>query len=228
MTLAPSRVRPLTVLLVDDHPVVREGLRSVLNADRGVELLGEAASAHEALKMAADLKPDVVLMDINLPGMSGLEATREIKKQLPDVEVVLLTVYDSPMYLIESIRSGAAGYILKDACQDLIPTAIRAARDGGMVLPCRLLRQAVDGLSGASRRGGAAPPGSFSAASQLTVREMDVLRLLTRGATNKAMAAELHLAEVTIKKYVQSVMAKLGAADRTDAALQGVRLGLVE
>lgn len=216
----------IRVFLVDDHPVVREGLRTVLNNQRGIELIGEAATAAEVLRVVEDLKPDVVLMDINLPGMSGLEATGQIKKLSPTTEVVLLTVYDSAMYLIEAIRCGAAGYVLKDACHDLIPTALRAACEGGMVVPVRLMRQAVDGLSGMSHRAACGPPGSV--ASQLSVREMDVLRLLARGMANKAIAAELCLAEVTVKKYVQSVMAKLGASDRTDAALQGVRLGLAD
>lgn len=207
------------VLLVDDHPVVRDGLRSNLVDEPTVEVVGEAASGEEALALVAALQPDVVLMDVRLPGLSGLEATRLLADTHPEVRVVMLTIFDEPAYFAEALRSGARGYLLKNSSPELILWAILAAAQGCAVVPASLLQGVAAQAPAPGPRGGA---------EQLTQREMEVLRLLADGCGNKAIAARLGLAEPTVKKYMQSVIGKLGVSDRTQAATLAVRLGLVD
>lgn len=223
MSLATSTIR---VMLVDDHPVVREGLRTVLKADPAITLVAEASSGTEALELVERERPQVVLLDIQLPGLSGLEVLREIRRRHPDTGVVVLTMYDSEIYFVEAMRSGAHGYLLKDAPNELLCVAIRAAVQGGTLVHPRLLDVAIRGAEVLFRK--TSDPTLDKVTSQLTPREIDVLRLLARGAQNRAISEELHLAEVTVKKYVQSVVAKLAVPDRTRAALLGARLGLAD
>lgn len=219
------RDNKITVLLVDDHLVVREGLRTMLGGEADIEVVGEASTGDEAVRRAEELGPQVVLMDIRLPGMSGPQATRRIKQTCPTTVVIMLTMYDNHMYVIDSIRAGAAGYLTKDVSRDLLLHAIRSVLGGGSMVPNRLLRQAMDGsIHDVSER---VEEDYHTTLSDLTPRELEVLALLGQGYDNKAISRELHLAEITIKKYVQSVIAKLGVSDRTQAALAGVRLGLV-
>ena len=213
-------------MLVDDHPVVREGLRTVLKSDPRIELVAEAASGPQALERVGLDVPDVVLLDIQLPGMTGLDVLREIKLRNPSVGVVMLTMYDSEVYFVEAMRGGADGYLLKDAPHELLCVAIRAAALGGTVVCPRLLEGAIRGAEAVFRK--TSDPTLEAVTAQLTPRELDVLRLLARGAQNRAISEELHLAEVTVKKYVQSVVAKLGVPDRTRAALLAARLGLAD
>lgn len=222
----PVALSTISVMLVDDHPVVREGLRTVLKADPMFELVAEAASGGEALARVAEMMPQVVLLDVQLPGKSGLEVLREIKLRHPQVSVVMLTMYDSEVYFIEAMKFGASGYLLKDAPHELLGVVIRAAALGGAVVNRRLLEVAIRGAEVLFRK--TSDPTLEKVTSQLTPRELDVLRLLARGAQNRAISAELHLAEVTVKKYVQSVVAKLAVPDRTRAALLGARLGLAD
>ena len=216
----------IKVLLVDDHPVVREGLRAMLAGESGIELVGEASGGQEAVQEVASLKPDVVLMDIRMPDMSGTEATRQIKNANPTTSVIMLTMYDSEMYVVESIRAGAAGYLTKDASRELLGHAIRAVVDGGTLVRSGLLRQAIQGLlhttDGTENGAGA------SLVGRLTPRELEVLRLLAKGLGNKALSKQLNIAEVTVKKHVQNVIGKLGVSDRTHAAVLAVRLGIAE
>jgi DNA-binding NarL/FixJ family response regulator len=216
----------ITVLLVDDHVLVRYGLRLLLAGEPDMRVVGEAASGQEALQKAVELAPQVVLMDIGMPGMGGIEATEEIKKACPATLVIVVTMYDDQDHMADAIRAGAAGYVTKDASRELLCHSVRAAVDGGTMVGSALLRQAVVGLLRPPRT----PTDAASAlgASKLSPREREILRLLAQGYGNKAISAELHLAEVTIKKYVQSVIGKLGVADRTQAAVRGMRLGLVE
>lgn len=219
--------RRLRVMLVDDHPVVREGLRAMLEGDPGIQVVGEAVCGEEAVEKAVQLEPDVLLTDIRMPGMSGIEVTQRIKAALPGTAVIVLTMYDSEMYVVEALRAGAAGYLVKDSSRELLCHAINAVMDGGTIVRSGLLRQAIQGLlrlpqqvedSGAERH----------LTERFTPRELDVVRLVTQGRANKEIARELNLAEVTVKKHVQSIIAKLGASDRTHAAIVAVRLGLAE
>ena len=217
--VAVSMPDKITLLLVDDHPVVRQGLRLMLSAEADLEVVGEAASGEEALQRVQELRPQVVLMDIRLPGMSGTEATRLIKEARPDTLVIVMSMYDSEMYVLQAIRAGASGYLIKDSPRALLCEAIRTVVDGGTIVPKGVLRSAAGGLgTGAGLRD----------PRRLSAREMEVLRLLAEGYANKAIASELNLAEVTVKKHVQSIIGKLGVSDRTQATVVSVRLGLVE
>ena len=218
--------KAIRVLLVDDHPVVREGLRKMLDPDSGIEVVGEASSGEESLLQMDELRPDVVLMDIRMPGMGGTEATRKIKAAHPLTPVIMLTMYASEIYVVEAIRSGAAGYVTKDASRDLLCDAVRSALHGGALVGSGLLRKAVQGLLHAPRDGHGRADTPL--VDRLTQREIQVLGLVVQGYGNKGIGTELGLAEVTIKKHVQSIMGKLGASDRTHAAILGVRLGLAE
>lgn len=218
--------RPIKVLLVDDHLVVREGIRAMLARETDILIVGEAASGGEAVQKAVELEPDVVLMDIRMPDVTGTEAVKRIKSVRAGTSIIMLTMYDSNMYVIEAIKAGAAGYLTKDVSRELLCHAVRSVVDGGMMVRSGLLKRAVDAMS----RAPAAmdQDSGASLVDHLTPREQDVLRLLARGFGNKDICAELHLAEVTVKKYVQSVIQKLGVSDRTNAALHAVRFGLVE
>lgn len=216
----------IKVLLVDDHTVVREGVRTMLSGERDIAVVGEASSGEEAIQKALELEPQVVLMDIRMPGMSGCQAVRRIKSAHPTTSVIMLTMYDSDMYVVEAIQAGAAGYLTKDVSGELLCHAIRSVVDGGTMVRSGLLKRAIDALLRASAA--TKQESDVSLVEHLTARELDVLRLLARGCGNREICEELHLAEVTVKKYVQNVIQKLGVSDRTHAAIQAVRLGLAE
>lgn len=218
------------MLVVDDHPVVREGLRAILSGEPGIQVVGEAASGEEALEKADQLKPDVVLADIRMPGMNGIELTRRIKAAHPGIIVIVLTMYDRQAYVVEAIRAGAAGYLEKDSPAELLCRSIKAAAQGGSLIKSGLLRRAIQGLPRVPGRPslegeGQAGPG---VRRQLTARELQVLRLVAQGLTNKEIARDLDVAQETVKKHVQNITGKLGASDRTHAAIIAMRLGLVE
>lgn len=214
------------MLLVDDHPMVREGLQSMLVTDCGIEIVGEASTGEEAVRKAHELGPQVVLMDIRMPDMSGTEATRIISKQCPETSVIIVTMYDSPLYVSEAIRCGAVGFLTKDTSRGLLCHAVRAAVEGGTLVSSGLLRQAMRGLP-QKQRGSDEEQTAPGLREPLTAREREVLQLLTEGFANKQIARKLGLAEVTVKKHVHSTIAKLGASDRTHAAMVALRLGLV-
>lgn len=218
-----ARVR---VLVVDDHPVVREGLVSMLSDDPDFDVIGQASSGEEALQKTTQLSPDVVLMDIRMPGMSGIEATERIKAKQPTTAVIVMTMYDNEAYMVDAIRAGAAGYLVKDSSRELLCHSINTVMSGGTLVRGDLLRQALHALS---RTGGQRQRDFEKGTSgHLTARELDVLPLVAQGLTNGQIGKQLHLAEVTIKKHVQSIIGKLGASDRTHAATVAVRMGLVE
>jgi len=217
----------IRVFVVDDHPVVREGLRAMLNGDPRIEVVGEAGSGEEAIQKMDQLEPDVALVDIRMPGMGGIELTQRIKAEWPNTATILLTMYDNEMYVVEALRAGAAGYLVKDSTREFLCHAIDVAVRGGTIVRSGLLHQAIHGLL----RTSSLPEdghSEFAVNERFTPREFDVLRLMAQGHPNRQIAADLNLAEVTVKKHVQSIIAKLGASDRTQAALVAVRLGLVQ
>ncbi len=219
----------IKVLVVDDHPVILQGLRGMLAGLDDIEVVGEASSGLEAIERSLELQPDVLLMDVRLPELNGLEAMRRLRTQNPDIKVVFITVSNSDLYLIEALRWGANGYLTKDSSKELIGNAIRSAMIGGCLLSESLLNKAFGAIARAAvNLAKPAIDGELPPIVQLTPRELDVLRLVAKGLTNRSICRELNLAEVTIKKHVQSIMAKMGVKDRTQAALQGVRLGLLE
>jgi NarL family two-component system response regulator LiaR len=209
--------RVLRVLVVDDHAVVREGLRTFLRLQEGIEVVGEADDGSAAVAAAERLAPDVVLMDVVMPSMDGVEALRRIAERRPQVRVVMLTSYADERLAMEAVDAGASGFLLKDASPRDVVSAIRAAHRGEAVL-----HPAVAAKLLADRR---RPP---AAHADLTPRELEVLRLIARGHQNKVIAAELHLSEKTVKTHVSAVLRKLDVTDRTQAAMYAVREGLAE
>lgn len=219
-TQLSMEAKTLRVMVVDDHPIVREGLRAVLAQDPSLALVGEAETAEQALPLLEAGDVDVVLLDIKLPGESGLDFIRKLKAMRPELIVIILTVHDSESYLVEAIRAGANGYVVKRAAHSMVLLAIQAALQGGAVVQADLLSRVVSAVP--------AVTGQPLRRPDLTPREREILHLLVRGNSNRQMAHELHLAEVTVKKHIQSLMAKLGASDRTQAALTAIRTGMVE
>lgn len=207
---------PMRILLVDDHSVVREGLRALLEQHDGLTIVGEASSGEGALIEAERLQPDLVLLDMKMPGMDGVETIAALKQRLPTVKVLVFTSFAQESQVRDAIGAGALGYLLKDALREDLLRAIRAVADGQAWLHPQAQRQMLDWL----RR----PP---SPVDQLTGRERDVLLLLAQGRSNKQIARELDLSEGTIKGYVSQVLGKLGVDDRTQAALLAHKLGLV-
>jgi len=205
----------IRVLIVDDHAVVRQGLRMFLTPDVGFEVVGEAADGQEAIDQARALRPEVVVMDLLLPGMSGIDATAAIRAELPEVEVVVLTSVDDDAAIVHAVRAGAAGYLLKDATGDELRGALRAALAGHMQLSSEAANRLLNG--GLTLEGGEA----------LTERELDVLDKLAEGKANKEIARELDLSPETVKTYVKHILDKLGVHTRTQAAVQAVTRGLL-
>ena len=206
---------PIQIVIADDHAVVREGLRMFLSLDEEFKLVGEAKTGREAIELAHRLKPDVVLMDLIMPGMDGIAATAAIRQEVPDVEVVALTSVLEDASVTGAIRAGAIGYLLKNAAPDELRRAIKAAAAGQVQLSpeaaARLVREV---------RAPESP-------ETLTEREVEVLRHVARGRANKEIARELHLGEQTVKTPVSSILGKLGVPSRTQAALYAVKVGLV-
>ena len=215
----------LRVLLVDDHPVILCGLEGMLSTIDGIEVVGQADTGQQALAEVERLRPDALLMDVRLPDINGLEVTRRVKEMFPEVLVVLITVSDSDLYLLEALRWGANGYLAKDSSRDLIAHALRTAALGGTVISSSFLGRSFSALA---RPATTEDPDEEPPLVDLTPRELDVLRHLSLGKSNKDIGQELCVAEVTVKKYVQSILLKLGVRDRTQAALSGVRLGLLK
>jgi DNA-binding NarL/FixJ family response regulator len=205
----------IRILIADDHSVVRQGLRMFLGLDPELEVIGEARDGAEALQMARDLHPDVVLIDLLMPVMDGIAAIGAIRRELPDVEAIALTSVLDDNSVVGAVRAGAIGYLLKDTEADDLRRAIKAAAAGQVQLSpkaaARLMREVR-------------APDSPEA---LTEREIDVLRLLAQGQANKQIAASLHIGEKTVKTHVSNILAKLGVPSRTQAALYAVRIGLV-
>ena len=208
----------MTILVADDHPVVRQGLRTFLATQDDLDVVGEAATCTEATKRAAELRPDVVLLDLVMPGGDGIEAARKIRVASPGSKVIVLTSYPDDATVLPALEAGAAGYLLKDVePQELADGVRRVNRGESLLHPAvapRVIREAVGPTA--------------SAREALTPRELDVLRLLARGLPNKLIARELGIAERTVKTHVSSILAKLGVTDRTQAALYAVRERLAD
>ncbi len=207
----------MTVLIVDDHPVVRQGLRVLLEVHDGIDVTGEAADGEEALAKAANLVPDVILLDLKLPGMNGIAVLRELRARGLTSRILVLTSGNDPAQVGLALRSGASGFLYKDVDPDALVRAIRAVNDGNT-----LLAPAAAGSLVPS--GGAAPgtgrPGGWGV---LTAREREVLGEIARGLSNREIARRLDVSEKTVKTHVSSVLAKLGVQDRTQAAVYAVR-----
>jgi two-component system, NarL family, response regulator LiaR len=208
----------IRILLVDDHAVVREGLRTFLELQDEFEIVGEAADGEEGVLEAERLNPDVILMDLVMPGLDGVGAMRALRTSLPDARVIVLTSFADDDRLLPAIQAGAAGYLLKDAQPSEVARAVRAAHAGEALLDPAVAARLVDAIAQAP---GEEPRG------RLTPRERQVLELIAQGRPNKLIARELEISEKTVKAHVGRVLEKLGVSDRTQAALYAVRAGIV-
>lgn len=219
----------IRVLIVDDHPVVLEGLHTMLSTDRNIEIVGEACDGAEAVTMVEDKEPNVVLMDIRMPNMDGVQAIRRIKQQSPSTAVIVLTMYDTDAYVVDAVRAGASGYLLKDATRELVVDTIRAVNSGATLIKTSLFTEAISSL-GQSQKGRqpaevSSPEGGME---RLTAREREVLKLAAVGYSNKDIAKDLNITQDTVKKHMQSIMGKLHASSRIHAAIQATRAGIIK
>lgn len=215
-----SRVR---VLIVDDQTLFRAGLRTLLATQPELDVVGEASDGQEALLVADRVRPDVVLMDLKMPNVDGVAATRRLRVRLPSCRVVALTTFEDDALVFEALRAGAVGYLLKDAPVAQLVAATLAAARGESVLQPSVASKVLAKLSQLSDP----TPADASLLAQLTEREREVLRLLGRGASNKEIASALFVAEGTVKNHVTNILTKLGVSDRTQAALRARELGFV-
>ena len=208
-------INPIRVLIVDDHAMVRQGIATFIETQDDIQLVGEAANGREAMARVAELAPDVVLMDLQMPEMDGITATREIKARHPEVKVLALTSFVNDTQITPMLRAGAAGYLLKDISADELMKAIRAVQRGETPLAPVVAKKLIEGV--------AAPSDETRALAQLTEREREVLALLGCGMSNKEIAAQLSISEKTVKFHVSSILSKLNLNDRTQAALFAAR-----
>jgi DNA-binding NarL/FixJ family response regulator len=213
-----QRSRVARVVVADDHDLARAGLRSLLSGERGLEVVGEAASGREALELCRRARPDLVLMDVRMPDMNGLAVTRAIKLESPATSVILFTMYESADYLVEALKAGASGYLLKGASKAEILATVRQVLAGDSVLRPDLVLQLLRQMSASTVE--------TLESTQLTRREHDVLRLIVLGQTNREIADTLNLTVSTVKTHVEHVIGKLEVSDRTQAAVRAIELGL--
>ena len=209
----------ISVLIADDHPFVRHGLRTYLETLDDLEVVGEASDGAEAVELATRLLPEVVLMDLVMPELGGVEATRAIRAASPSTKVIVLTSFDDDEKVFPAIKAGAAGYLLKDVHPAELAEAVRRASRGEALLAPSVAARLMQEVAG---------EGGRPAGNDLTERELEVLRLIARGQANKVIARELGVSEKTVKTHVSNILAKLHLADRTQAALYAVREGLAE
>lgn len=210
----------MKILLCDDQAVIRDGLELLLNLEKDFQVVGAAQDGAEALELAAQKQPDLILMDLKMPVMTGIEATREIRARFPHIKVLILTTYDDDEWVFDAVRAGASGYLLKDTPRQKIVEAIRGTMDGKSFVDPAVAGKLMNQV--ASRQ---TEPASVLKA-KLTERELDVLGLVARGQTNADIASQLHLSEGTVRNHISAILEKLGVADRTQAAVIAIRHGL--
>jgi DNA-binding NarL/FixJ family response regulator len=208
------------VLLGDDHTLVRQGLRRFIESSDGIEVLGEASTGADMVRLAEEIEPDVVVLDIRMPEMDGIEAARQITARLPSTRVVMLTAYDDRHFVVEAVRAGAKGYVLKSKDAEHLLQAVRLVHQGHMVIDPELVVALADELAVAKDRD--------AGAESLTEREVEVLQLLAFGYTNRDIGRRLYISPDTVKTHLEHIYQKLGANDRTAAVAEAFRRSLVE
>lgn len=211
----------ITVVLVDDHAMVRQGVRAFLETQPLIKIVGEASSGEQAIEICADLAPDVVLMDLLMPGMGGIAATRQIRAASPHTQVIVLTSYHDDEQILPAIQAGALSYLLKDVDANELATAIRKAARGEVSMHPRVAARVVQALQGGIQKGA-------GISAELSKREMEVLKSLSEGLSNAAIADALFISEKTVKSHVSNILSKLHLADRTQAAIFAWREGLMK
>ena len=223
---------PAHILLADDHALIREGIQAMLESEPDLEVIGEATNGQEALEICRELCPELVLMDVRMPIMDGLEATRKIKRECPETSVLMVTTYESSDYLFEAIKSGAAGYVLKNVTKPQLSNAIRRTLGGesplNQELAMEMLRRfAVEEESVAELHSKPKVPSRQPLEEPLTDRELEILQYVMQGFTNHEIAQRLVISTGTVKHHVRHIIAKLGVSDRTQAAVRAIELGLL-
>jgi DNA-binding NarL/FixJ family response regulator len=218
----------IRVLLVDDQTLIRQGIRLLLEIEADIQVIGQAVDGRQAIEQVEALHPDVVLMDVRMPGMDGVAATRELGARFPDAKVIILTTFEDDEIVFDALKAGARGYLLKDISSEEMAAAVRKVAAGEALIEPRLTRKVLAEFS----RLATASSGPGTAASQalpvpLTDRELEVLQALARGLSNREIAGQLVITEGTVKNHVSNLIDKLGVRDRTQAVLKGQELGLI-
>jgi DNA-binding NarL/FixJ family response regulator len=210
----------MNVIICDDQAIIRDGLEMLLKLERDIEVVGLARDGAEAVELVAQHRPDLVLMDLKMPGMNGIEATRRIRTRYPEVSVLVLTTYDDDEWVFDAIRAGASGYLLKDTPREEVIKAVRGTVGGQSFVDPQVAGKLLGHVASQQTQ-----PRSLLT-DKLTGREVDVLQLVARGLTNADIAARLHLSEGTVRNHVSAILAKLDVSDRTQAAVLAIRHGL--
>jgi DNA-binding NarL/FixJ family response regulator len=229
-----TRTNSARVLIADDHDLVRDGLHRMLSRTPDLQVVGDASNGREAVELCRRLNPDLVLMDVRMPEMDGLEATRAIKAEQPTVMVLVVTTYENPDYLLEALKAGAAGYVLKDAPKERLLSSVRRVLEGESPLNQELAAELIQRLAREARESTQPPPAHDRRPAvpppveDLTPRELEVLGLVAQGKTNPAIAEELVISRATVKVHVERIIRKLGVSDRTQAVVHAIELGLVK
>lgn len=214
---------PVRVLVVDDQRLIRDGIASLLSLRPGIAVVGTAADGREAVAVALELRPDVVLMDVRMPELDGVEAVAVLRERAPECRVVMLTTFDDEDYVVRALRAGASGYLLKDLPAEELARAVRLAHAGVTQLESSVARRLTEALPSP----GPAAPTAALAPADLTPREIDILRLVAHGHTNREIATRLFLSEGTVKNHISRILTRLSLRDRTQAALRARDLGLL-
>lgn len=209
----------IKILIADDHPVVREGLSAMLDKEQDIQVVGEAENGVEAVSKAKALKPDIVLMDLRMPQLDGVEAMRQIRTENPGIKFIVLTTYDNDEYIFKGIEAGARAYLLKDAPREELFKAIRAVYRGESLIQPAVAGKVLDRFAELSRQA--------QVPEALSEREIEVLKLMAKGAANKEIAAELFITESTVKSHIANIFQKLEVNDRTEAVTQAIRKGII-